>query len=102
MSIKGTVIAGVVKLKMRKKMNRLYNDLENPKRSVEEGLRSILEFGKDSEYGRRYDFAHILEADSAEELYRRYSKLPIITYRDIQVQGKLLEPSRMRAYRHLR
>ena len=84
MSIKGTVIAGVVKLKMRRKMNRLYRDLEDPERSVEEGLRSILEFGKDSEYGRRYDFAHILEADSAEELYRRYSKLPIITYPDIK------------------
>ena len=37
MSIKGKVIAGVVKLKMRKKMNRLYNDLENPEMSVEEG-----------------------------------------------------------------
>lgn len=83
MSIKGTVIANVVKLKMRKKMNRLYDDLEHPERSVEDGLRSILEFGKDSEYGRRYDFAHILESNSAEELYRRYSKLPIITYSDI-------------------
>ncbi len=84
MSIKGMAIAGVLKIKTNKKRHILYDALEHPERSVEEGLRKVLEFGKDSAYGRKYDFKHILEADTAEELYKRYSNLPIIHYNDLE------------------
>ena len=83
MSLKGAVIAGAVKIKTAKRLHTLYDALEHPERSVEEGLRKVLEFGKDSAYGRKYDFEHILEADTADELYSRYSKLPIIGYNDL-------------------
>lgn len=83
MSLKGKTVSTALKLKTRNKFRDLEEVLENPEKSVEAGLRSILEFGKDSVYGRKYDFAYILEADTSEELYRRYSRLPIITYEDI-------------------
>ena len=44
----------------------------NPRKSQEKTLRSILEFAKDSEYGRTHNFARILEAKDYCELTRRY------------------------------
>ncbi|MCQ2116275.1 MAG: GH3 auxin-responsive promoter family protein [Bacteroidales bacterium] len=47
---------------------------KDPRKSQEKTLRAILEYGKNTEYGKEHDFAHILEAKTDTELYARYQK----------------------------
>lgn len=47
---------------------------KDPRKSSEKTLRSILEYAKDSEYGKEHDFAYILQAGDDAELYRRYQE----------------------------
>lgn len=51
---------------------RLKSASEDPCKTSEKTLRAILEYAKDSEYGREHHFAEILEAKTSEELYKRY------------------------------
>lgn len=47
---------------------------KNPRKSSEKTLRGILEYAKDTEYGKEHNFAEILKAGTAEELFRRYAE----------------------------
>ncbi|MCQ2335429.1 MAG: GH3 auxin-responsive promoter family protein [Paludibacteraceae bacterium] len=51
---------------------RLKCKSKNPRRSQYHTLRQILEYAKDSEFGRAHDFAKILEAQTPEDLFARY------------------------------
>lgn len=46
----------------------------NPRKSQEKTLRAILEYGRNTEYGKEHRFPYILEAKGDEELYRRYQE----------------------------
>jgi hypothetical protein len=57
----------------------------NPRKASEKGLRHILDYAKDSEFGRKHDFAYILQAKDDTELYRRYrEKVPVCDYEDMR------------------
>ena len=45
---------------------------KNPRKKQEKTLRGILEFAKDTVYGKEHNFAKILKAKDDEELYRLY------------------------------
>ena len=47
---------------------------KNCKKAQEKTLRSILEYAKDSVYGKEHNFAKILEAKTPEELFKRYQE----------------------------
>lgn len=51
---------------------RLKSASSDPCKTSEKTLRAILEYAKDTEYGREHHFAEILEAKTNEELYKRY------------------------------
>ena len=56
-----------------------------PRKSSEKTLRGILEYAKDTEYGREHHFADILKAGSAEELFRLYKEnVPTNDYEDLR------------------
>lgn len=62
---------------------RLKRSSRNPARSQAAVLRSILEYGKDTEFGKEHRFQHILGAKDSAELYRRYREyIPIMEYED--------------------
>ena len=83
-NIKGKFMALLIKLKVMSECRNLNKALKNPKKYVARGLRDILEYGKNTEYGERYHFKQILEAPNDEELYKRYKEnVPIINYTDI-------------------
>ena len=46
----------------------------NPRKSSEKTLRSILEYAKDTVYGKEHHFAEILKAKDDKELYRLYTE----------------------------
>ncbi len=55
------------------------------KKNQEATLRGILEYAKDSEYGREHKFAEILEAKNFDELLERYQKnVQINDYEDLR------------------
>jgi hypothetical protein len=47
---------------------------KNCKKAQEKTLRQILEYAKDSVYGKEHNFAKILEAKTPEELFKRYQE----------------------------
>ena len=53
---------------------KLKSASRDPKKSQEKCLRAILEYGKDTVYGKEHNFRQILEASEAEELFRRYAE----------------------------
>ena len=57
----------------------------HPRKAAEKGLRHILDYAKDSVFGKEHDFAYILEAKDDNELYRRYrEKVPVCNYEDLR------------------
>lgn len=54
---------------------KLKSASRNPRKTQEKTLRSILEYGKDTLYGKEHKFSYILEAKDDTELYRRYQEL---------------------------
>ena len=46
----------------------------NPRKSQEKCLRDILNYGKDTVYGKEHRFSYILEAKTADELFSRYQQ----------------------------
>lgn len=57
----------------------------NPLKYEEKTLRGILTYAKDSAFGRDHGFSWILQARSAEELFRRYEeKVPANEYSDLE------------------
>ena len=59
-------VAGGIQFSKLKKASR------DPRRAQEKTLRSILDYAKDTVYGKEHDFAWILEAKDDTELYSRY------------------------------
>ncbi len=58
---------------------------KNCSKAEEKTLRSILEYAKDSEWGKAHHFAEILGAKSAAELFELYRKnVPIQDYEDLR------------------
>ena len=53
---------------------RLKSASRNPRKSSEKTLRGILEYAKDTEYGREHHFEQILAAKTDTELYRLYQE----------------------------
>ena len=47
----------------------------DPRKTQEKTLRSILNYGKDTLYGKEHKFSYILKAKDDTELYRRYQEL---------------------------
>lgn len=55
----------------------------NPARTQAATLRSIIEYGKDTVFGKEHRFSYILEAGSDEELFHRYREcIPVMEYED--------------------
>lgn len=58
---------------------------KHPRQSQEKTLREILEYAKDTEYGKEHHFAEILAAKTDDELYERYRKyVPVNDYEDLR------------------
>ena len=58
---------------------------KNCAKTEEATLRGILEYAKDSEWGKLHDFETILKAKSADELYALYQKnVPLQDYEDLR------------------
>ena len=58
---------------------------KNCRKAQEKTLRGILEYAKDSEWGKAHNFAEILEAKTADELYARWQKnVPPQDYEDLR------------------
>ena len=65
--------------------SKLRRASRHPRKAAESGLRHILSYAKDSEFGRKHDFAYILQAKDDNELYRRYrEKVPVCNYEDLR------------------
>ena len=63
----------------------LNNVAKNCRKSQEKTLRSILEYAKDSEWGKAHNFAKILEAKTDDELYALWQKnVPPQDYEDLR------------------
>lgn len=58
---------------------------KNPKKSSEKTLRAILEYAKDTVYGKEHHFADILKSKTPEELFKRYQEeVKINDYEDFR------------------
>ena len=68
-------MAGGIQYSHLKKADR------NLRKASAQTLRNILEYAKDTVYGKEHDFAYILEAHDDTELYKRYQeKVPVNDY----------------------
>ncbi len=62
-----TVAGGILYLKLKQAS-------KNPRKTSEKTLRAILEYAKDSVYGKEHHFSEILKAKDDKELYRLYAE----------------------------
>lgn len=64
---------------------KLKKAARNPRKTSENTLRGILEYAKDTVYGKEHHFDEILRAKTDEELYERYRKnVPANDYEDLR------------------
>lgn len=64
---------------------KLKKATRNPRKTSERTLRGILEYAKDSVYGKEHHFAEILRAKNDEELYALYQKnVPANDYENLR------------------
>ncbi len=64
---------------------KLKSASRNPRKASEKTLRAILEYAKDTEYGKEHHFAEILGAKNDTELYRLYQKyVQLNDYEDLR------------------
>lgn len=69
----------------RKNKKALDKASKNCAKTEEATLRGILEYAKDTEWGKAHKFSEILEAKSAAELYERWQKnVPVQDYEDLR------------------
>lgn len=69
----------------RKYTKQLNKAAKNCKATEEQTLRGILEFAKDTEWGKAHNYAQILEAADGDELYARWLKnQPVCDYEDFR------------------
>lgn len=67
--LNGFIATAAIGLVGRIEYSKLVKANKNPQQAAEKTLREILEYGKDTEFGRKYGFAEILAARSSEELF---------------------------------
>ena len=80
--LKANFLLGVAGGIEYRKFNKAAAD---PRRSQEKTLRAILEYAKDSVYGKEHEFAWVLEAATADELFSRYQqKVGANEYSDLE------------------
>lgn len=73
---------GTVGVIERFKLRRAARDVEKTQAKT---LRSILEYAKDTEYGKEHDFAGILKSKTPAELFKAYGeKVPVNDYEDLR------------------
>ncbi len=71
-----TIAGGMEYLKLKRASR-------NPTRTQATTLRSIIEYGKDTVFGKEHRFSYILDATNDEELFRRYREfVPLMEYED--------------------
>ncbi len=64
---------------------KLKSASRNPRKASEKTLRAILEYAKDTEYGKKHHFAEILGAKNDTELYALYQKyVQLNDYEDLR------------------
>ena len=81
-SLKIKLALGLVGEIQKSKLNKAAKNVE---KTSEQTLRRILEYAKDTEWGKSHNYAEILAADTAEELYKRWQKnVPATDYEDIR------------------
>ncbi len=81
-SLKIKLALGLVGEIQKSKLNKA---AKNVAKTSEQTLRRILEYAKDTEWGKSHNYAEILAADTAEELYKRWQKnVPATDYEDIR------------------
>lgn len=69
----------------KKNKKALDKAAKNCSKSEEKTLRGILEYAKDTEWGKAHNFSEILEAKNAGELYERWQKnVPVQDYEDLR------------------
>ena len=69
----------------RKNKKILDKSAKNCAKTEEATLRGILEYAKDTEWGKAHKFSEILEAKSADELYKLWQKnVPVQDYEDLR------------------
>lgn len=72
-------MAGGIQYRQLKKADR------NPRKASAQTLRNILDYAKDTVYGKEHDFAYILQASDDTELYKRYQeKVPVNDYENLR------------------
>lgn len=65
--------------------NKAVKASKNCKKESEKTLRRILEYAKDTEWGKQHNFAEILKAKNDKELYELWQKYqPVTDYEDIR------------------
>ena len=65
--------------------NKVKKASKNCKKSAEKTLRGILEYAKDSEWGKSHNYAEILKAKNADELFALWQKnVPPTDYEDLR------------------
>lgn len=68
----GLFTTAVIGIFGRMEFKKLERASDNPKKYAARTLRRILFYAKDSEYGRKHNFAEILKTRDADELFRLY------------------------------
>ena len=72
-------MAGGIQYRQLKKASR------NPRKASENTLRQILNYAKDTVFGKEHDFEYILQASDDTELYKRYQdKVKVCDYEDLR------------------
>ena len=65
--------------------NKVKKASKNCKKSAEKTLRGILEYAKDTEWGKSHNYAEILKAKNADELFALWQKnVPPTDYEDLR------------------
>ncbi len=87
--LKDRIYGAIVRKVMIKNTNPLLAEIEkasvNVRSSQDATLRRILEEAKDTQYGRDHDFAGILAAKDADELYNKYrNAIGVTSYADFE------------------
>lgn len=79
---KATLLLSIAGKVQKKKLDKA---AKNVRKTEEKTLRGILEYAKDTEWGKAHNYAEILKAKSAEELYALWQKnVPPTDYEDIR------------------
>lgn len=81
-ALKISLALGLVGMIQRRKLNKAS---KNCKKSQMQTLRGILEYAKDSEWGKAHNYAEVLASTNDDELVKKFQELvPVTDYEDIR------------------